>query len=351
MGEISGYQEAKKGTNLFQKNVLWLYSFWKFARPHTIIGTTLSVLALYLIAVGDRSASFSLNEYSFFYSLILLLIIWMSCLCGNIYIVGLNQLEDVEIDQINKPHLPIAAGEFSLFSGQLIVAITGIFALSLAIIGGPFVLVTVGISLAIGTAYSLPPIRLKRFPFWAALCIFTVRGVIVNIGLFLSFVWGWEKIDEFTGDINKWIGEVSEIILLKKILVIPEIPPTVWSLTLFVIVFTFAIAIFKDIPDIEGDRQYNITTFTIRLGTLTVFNLARWVLTICYVGMMILAVVWLRNVNLIFLLITHLLALGIMWWRSQKVDLQNKSEIAKFYQFIWKLFFLEYLIFPIACLL
>ncbi|NEP84894.1 MAG: homogentisate phytyltransferase, partial [Okeania sp. SIO3B3] len=75
------------------------------------------------------------------------------------------------------------------------------------------------------------------------------------------------------------------------------------------------------------------------------------VLTICYVGMIILGVVWLANINLIFLLISHVLALGIMWWRSQKVDLEDKRAIADFYQFIWKLFFLEYLIFPIACLL
>ncbi|MDJ0555547.1 MAG: homogentisate phytyltransferase [Microcoleaceae cyanobacterium MO_207.B10] len=349
MGEISRYQQAKMTTNLVQKYVPWLYSFWKFTRPHTIIGTTLSVLGLYMIAIGDRSSDF--NQYLFFSSLILLLIIWVSCLCGNIYIVGLNQLEDVEIDKINKPNLPIAAGEFSRFSGQVIVTIAGILALSLALIGGPFVLGTVGISLAIGTAYSLPPIRLKRFPFWAALCIFTVRGVIVNIGLFLSCVWGLKKIDEFSGDIHQWITGVSEIILFQKSLIIPEIPPTVWTLTLFVIVFTFAIAIFKDIPDIEGDRQYNITTFTIKLGALTVFNLARWVLTICYLGMIILGIVWLENINLIFLVISHLFALTIMWWRSQTVDLQNQGAIADFYQFIWKLFFLEYLIFPIACLL
>jgi homogentisate phytyltransferase/homogentisate geranylgeranyltransferase len=45
------------------------------------------------------------------------------------------------------------------------------------------------------------------------------------------------------------------------------------------------------------------------------------------------------------------MALGLVWWRSQKVDLQEKEAIAQFYQFIWKLFFLEYLIFPTACLL
>ncbi|MDY7005597.1 MAG: homogentisate phytyltransferase [Cyanobacteriota bacterium] len=348
MGEISHYREVKITTNLVQKYFPWLYSLWKFARPHTIIGTTLSVLAIYLIVLGDRSDFF--NQSSFIYSLILLLVTWISCLCGNVYIVGLNQLEDVEIDRINKPHLPIAAGEFSRFSGQVIVAITGILALSLALVCGPFLLATVGISLVIGTFYSLPPIRLKRFPFWAALCIFTVRGVIVNLGIFLSFVWGLEKFEEVSGSLNKWITEVGEIILLKKSLIIPEIPPTVWALTLFVIVFTFAIAIFKDIPDIEGDRKFNITTFTIKLGTFTVFNLARWVLTICYIGMVIFGIIWLAEINLIFLVISHVLALGIMWWRSQKVDLEDKRAIADFYQFIWKLFFLEYLIFPMACL-
>ena len=349
MGNFFGFQEVKLGTNWLQRYVPWLYSFWKFSRPHTIIGTTLSVLALYIIAMGDRSNFF--NQSSFIYSLILLLITLISCLCGNIYIVGLNQLEDVKIDRINKPHLPIAAGEFSRFSGQMIVVITGILALSLAWLGGPFLLGTVGISLAIGTAYSLPPIRLKRFPVLAALCIFTVRGVIVNLGIFLNFAWRLEKVEDVSGSFYTWIEAAVERVIFPKILIIPEIPLTIWVLTFFVIVFTFAIAIFKDIPDIEGDRQYNINTFTIKLGAFAVFNLARWVLTICYIGMVIVGMSYLVRINLRFLVITHLLALGMMWWQSQKVDLQEKRAIANFYQFIWKLFFLEYLIFPIACLL
>ena len=39
----------------------------------------------------------------------------------NVYIVGLNQLYDVEIDKINKPYLPIASGELSKRSGWLLV--------------------------------------------------------------------------------------------------------------------------------------------------------------------------------------------------------------------------------------
>ncbi|MGM3308035.1 homogentisate phytyltransferase [Anabaena sp. WFMT] len=297
----------------------WLYAFWKFSRPHTIIGTSLSVLGLYLITLGVTSTNFSNPHFG------QILGTWIACISGNIYIVGLNQLEDVDIDKINKPHLPIASGEFTREQGKLIVIITGILALITAWLNGPYLLGMVAISLAIGTAYSLPPIRLKQFPFWAALCIFSVRGTIVNLGLFLHFNW-----------------------LLQKS---QSIPGAVWALTVFILVFTFAIAIFKDIPDMEGDKLYNITTFTLQLGQQAVFNLALWVLTVCYVGMIMVAVLGLAEVNAIFIFITHIVALIVMWWQSRKVDLQDKSAIAGFYQFIWKLFFIEYLIFPFACIL
>jgi homogentisate phytyltransferase/homogentisate geranylgeranyltransferase len=321
MSQISQQTSSASPIKLFQQPGEWLYAFWKFSRPHTIIGTSLSVLALYLITLATTGSSFTVQ------SLEQLLGAWLACLCGNVYIVGLNQLEDVEIDQINKPHLPIAAGEFSRQQAQVIVISLGILALLLAGLLGPWLFLMVGTSLAIGTAYSLPPVRLKRFPFWAALCIFSVRGAIVNLGLFLHFTWVFQ-------------GGKS---------LMPT--PSVWALTLFILVFTFAIAIFKDIPDMEGDKQYNITTFTIELGKQAVFNLARWVITVCYVGMAVAGGLWLDSVNPVFLVITHLVALGLMWWRSLSVDLQDKSAIAQFYQFIWKLFFLEYLIFPAACLL
>lgn len=300
-----------------QRYLSWLGAFWKFSRPHTIIGTSLSVLGLYLIALAGVT-SVSLSHLD---SLIGTL---LACLSGNVYIVGLNQLEDVGIDQINKPHLPLASGEFSPLEGIVIVAIAGCLALILAGLQGPFLFATVGSSLLIGTAYSLPPIRLKRFPLPAAICIFGVRGIIVNLGLFLHF--------------SQVLGKANQI------------PATVWALTLFVLGFTFAIALCKDIPDIEGDRRYQITTFTIRLGPQAVFNLVRWLLTGCYLGIVI-ASVWLPAVNPLFTSVTHLVALSLMWWRSWEVDVKNKPSIASFYQLIWKLFFLEYLIFPAACLL
>jgi homogentisate phytyltransferase/homogentisate geranylgeranyltransferase len=302
-----------------QTPVSWLYSFWKFSRPHTIIGTSLSVLALYLMATAATGYPFNGFSFGHFLGAV------CACLCGNVYIVGLNQLEDIAIDAINKPHLPLAAGEFTLKQGRWIVAIMGILALLIAGVLGGWLFLMVAISLMIGTAYSLPPIRLKRFPFLAALCIFTVRGVVVNLGLFLHFS------AQFGGNL--------------------EISAAVWALTAFVVVFTVAIAIFKDVPDTDGDRQYNITTFTILLGKPAIFNWARGIITVCYLGMIMAGVAGLPGVNPLAMVVAHAVLLVLLWLRSQSVNLDDKLAIASFYQFIWKLFFLEYLLFPVTCLL
>ena len=296
-----------------------MYSqLWKFSRPHTIIGTTLSVFALETIAIATTHSSLSVL------GVLQLLGTWIACVCGNVYIVGLNQLYDVEIDRVNKPDLPLASGKLSIDQGRWIVGTTGILAIAIALWLSPWLLGTVGISLAIGTAYSLPPIRFKQDPLLAAICILTVRGCVVNLGLYLHF---------------NWLLTGTNLI-----------PASIWVLTLFILVFTVAIAIFKDVPDLEGDRQYQIQTFTLVLGKLSVFKLTRWAITIAYL-LTICAGIWITPaVNVWFLVISHLGLLGLLWWRSQDLDLDLPESIANFYQFIWKLFFFEYLLFPIACL-
>ncbi len=289
-----------------------LSALWRFSRPHTIIGTTLSVWALFAIAQGGHWPA-ATDWRS-------LLGAWLACLGGNLYIVGLNQLEDIEIDRINKPQLPLASGEFSPRQGQSIVSLSGLAAIALAALQGPWLLATVAVSLLIGTAYSLPPIRLKRFPFWASFCIFTVRGVIVNLGLFLHFQGGFPVISE------------------------------VWALTLFVLVFTFAIAIFKDIPDLEGDKRYQISTLTLRLGASAVARLALITISICDLFMIVAGFTVLEAMNGTLLAIIHLLLLALLWGRRRSLDLSDRTSIAAFYQFIWKLFFLEYLVFPLTYL-
>lgn len=301
----------------------WLRAFWKFSRPHTIIGTSLSVTALLAIALAAVPAPISWAA-----AMSAWLIAWIACCCGNVYIVGLNQVEDIAIDRINKPELPIASGEFTKRHAQKLVGLTGGSAIALSLLSqSPFLIFTVVASLLIGTAYSLPPIRLKRNPFWASFCILVVRGAIVNLGLYLHFA--------------TRLGLGSSV------------PVRIWALTIFVLVFSFVIAIFKDIPDLEGDRQFNISTYTLQLGRKKVFSIARWVLTACYAGLIV-AAPFLTGVQSLFLIVTQSLGLLTFWWLSRRVDL-DPSPVEKdisypnFYQFIWKLFFIEYFIFPLAC--
>lgn len=321
---------VKSNSNLRQG----LQALWKFSRPHTIIGTSLSVIGLAGIALSTQyrgaellsATSILTASPGAFYQRVLILVLTalVPSLCANVYIVGLNQLTDIDIDRINKPQLPLASGEFSPRQGGWIVLGAGLLALGLAWPQGPLLFSTVGLSLLIGTVYSAPPIRLKRFPFWAALCIFGVRGIVVNLGFFLHFRQQWGG----TG----------------------PIPAKVWVLTGFVILFAFAIAIFKDIPDHEGDLKFQIHTLTVRLGGPAVFRLACWVLSICYAGIVGIAILGLPAVHQGFLLSTHLGILCLFWYRSRQVALQNHHRVTQFYQWIWKLFFLEYIIFPVACL-
>lgn len=95
------------------------------------------------------------------------------------------QVTDVDIDKINKPYLPIAAGELSKFTAKVVVLVSLALGLAFAAIpSAPYAssaLTTVLLSSALlGTSYSLPPLRLKRFPLLAALCIIAVRGSIVR---------------------------------------------------------------------------------------------------------------------------------------------------------------------------
>lgn len=293
-----------------------LSSLWKFSRPHTIIGTSLSILAIYLIAIATTEASINYTNF------INMLSVWIACLCGNVYIVGLNQLVDVDIDKINKPSLPLASGEFSLKQGRFIVLISGILSLLISAFLGFWSFITIAISLIIGTTYSLPPIRLKRFPLLAAFCIFTVRGVIVNLGFFLHFS------QQLTG--KEFVNLPIEI------------------LTLFIVIFTVAIAIFKDVPDMKGDEKYEIKTFSLLLGKEAIFIISLATIITGYLGIIIGSYFIRFSINYSWLIIGHLILLGLLLVRSKKVNLEKKENISSFYQFIWKLFFLEYLLFPSA---
>jgi homogentisate phytyltransferase / homogentisate geranylgeranyltransferase len=294
---------------------------WRFSRPHTLVGTAASILGIYAIATADLpgvAPGDGLGDLA------------LTLLAGalvNVYIVGLNQLEDVDIDRINKPHLPIAAGDLSLRQGRRIVAVAGAVAIVLACTQGWVELLAVGAAMAIGTAYSSPPLRLKRFPALAAASISIVRAVVVNVGVYEHFAAS--------------LGGLPEL---------SAVPPPIIALTLFVLPFSFAIAVLKDVPDAKGDLHFQIATFTVRLGARRAVWMGMAALTGGYVGMAVLGPLALPDTQPWVLAGGHLLALAFLWRWALGTDLNDRDALTRFYMRVWLLFFLEYALVPAAVL-
>jgi homogentisate phytyltransferase/homogentisate geranylgeranyltransferase len=291
---------------------------WRFSRPHTIIGTAVSVCGLFAIsldAIGGADAGRA--AFHLFWTLV-------AGLSVNVYIVGINQITDVQIDRVNKPGLPIAAGDLSLERAWLIVAVAGLLPIALALTQGTLELAAVLAALAIGTAYSVAPLRLKRFAIVASLCVSGVRAAIVNLGVAAHFT-------------SALGGEMT-------------IPPGVWALTAFVLPFSLAIAILKDVPDAEGDRAYRIATFTVRHGGRAVMRAGLAVLTVAYLGMATLGPLLVTGADPVLLAAGHLAALAALWVAARSADPSDHAGFTRFYMRVWLLFFLEYLIVPVSCL-
>lgn len=291
-----------------------MLNFLRFSRPHTIIGTTLSITALFVLAQSQVPTA-AWNWGLWAWALV-------ACLGANIYIVGLNQITDIAIDRINKPYLPLASGAYSPRRGYAIIFSALLLSLVVAIWQGPFLLLTVLLSLLLGTAYSLPPFRLKRFYFWAAFCIIAVRGLIVNLLLF------WHYFTSLGGS--------------------GQVPAAIWLLTAAIFVYSIVIAWFKDIPDMMGDEAFEIRTLSLHWGPHRVFRLGSALLLVTF--LVIVALSWSVPMKLsaVVLTVAHLIFLSVYLLFARRLDLRKTTAVARFYQFVWALFFLEYLSFAFA---
>ncbi|MEX1188808.1 MAG: homogentisate phytyltransferase [Bacteroidia bacterium] len=287
-------------------------TFWKFTRPHTIIGSTLSICSLYLLAFFTQPLNLVTNQ--------IFLLSLLSALGCNVFITGLNQWSDVEVDKINKPWLPIASGELSKSNALIIVISSGIISLLAAALCSPSFLLLISFILFIGFAYSMPPLKFKRRHIAAASAITLVRGLLVNLGFYLHFIGAvW-----YSGDF----------------------PEVVIPLIIFVSAFSLGIAWFKDIPDTKGDEG--------KFGTLAVIQGRKYAF---YAGVFVVSPAYLYLIFLgitqffpqsIFALVIHSIALILFIVSSIRLDLSDDKKIKKFYLFFWGLFFLEYLVFPLC---
>ena len=294
---------------------------WKFSRPHTIIGSVVSICTLWLLALNKDIYGQNLGL------LCLTIIAGIGC---NIFIVGLNQLIDIELDKINKPDLPLANGTLFIWQAKTIIYISLLISLisafSASIILGWLIIVIV----IIGVAYSVPPVQLKKHHLPAAFSITIVRGVLVNLGMFLHFKYatGLTTSDEM----------VQSLIQIFS--------TELWMLTGFVIAFSIAIAWFKDLPDTLGDAKFRFKTLAIAYSPKTAFYGGLSLVSAAYLC----TIYWSFIAGFTFLMVCHIGAMLLFVMNAMRTDLNQPQKVTRFYLVFWIFFFAEYIFFAIWAL-
>ncbi|KAF8058457.1 hypothetical protein HT031_005581 [Scenedesmus sp. PABB004] len=297
----------------------FLSAFWRFLRPHTIRGTILGTSAVVAKVLSSNADAID-------WGLLPRALLGLAALlAGNGYIVGINQIYDVDIDAVNKPFLPVAAGDLSPATAWVLVL--GLAAGGLSVVAanfGPLITGLYAFGLALGTVYSVPPLRLKRFAVPAFLIIATVRGFLLNFGVYYA---------------------------TRAALRLPfEWSPPILFITAFVTVFATVIAITKDLPDVEGDRANDISTFATRLGVKNVSLLGVGMLLGNYVMACALALRFSAAFNVPLVLAAHGALAGVLLLRAAKLHAAGYTQAAvnSFYRWIWNLFYSERLPAPAA---
>lgn len=294
-----------------------LVILWKFSRPHTIVGSVISILTLYFI-VCDKQQTHNIPY------LLMALLIGISC---NIFIVGINQIADVKIDHINKPDLPIPSGVLNVLQAKRIVMVALILSLTFALFISPYLFGIVALAAFIGWAYSMPPFHLKRHHVSAALAITTVRGILLNAGGFLVF--------------NYLVNHTLDM------------PQNVQILTLFVIAFSVVIAWFKDLADIEGDAKYNIKTLAISYSPRAALIAGNLLVGLAYLFTIYMKydefsseAVYSRETSI--LLFGHIFLFLLFLVNAISIKLNEHNSIKRFYKRFWWFFFAEYMLYLLA---
>ncbi|XP_020536614.1 probable homogentisate phytyltransferase 1, chloroplastic [Jatropha curcas] len=290
---------------------------YQFSRPHTVIGTIIGITSVSLLPVE------TITELSptFFMGLLKALV---PSVLMNIYVVGLNQLFDIEIDKVNKPYLPLASGNFSKEIGITIVSISLFMSLGMGIMfESPPVVAALLISFVLGSVYSveLPFMRWKKQAFLAATCILIVRAIVVQLAFF---------------------AHMQKFVLGKPIVITKSL---VFAVA-FMCFFSAVIALFKDIPDVDGDRDFGIRSFSVSLGQERVFWLCVNMLLLAYGAAVAVGASCSLGPSKLITMLGHCTLALVLWMQAQSVDLSSNNSITCFYMFIWKLFYAEYFLIP-----
>lgn len=209
---------------------------WRLARlilltrPFTLIPPVIGMLAGAFAALGVTSGSIPVQQ-----------VIVGACMAAalngasNVW----NQLCDIELDRINKPHRLLVTGEVgkraALITCAVLYAVALLLAWTIDSGGGKECFVIVALTCFITYAYSGAPFRWRRFGWRANLSIALPRGMLLKVA-------GWSTVAP----------------------VFHSAEP--WCLGLVFFLFLLGATTTKDLEDVEGDRAGGVENLAVRLG-------------------------------------------------------------------------------------
>lgn len=197
------------------------------------------------------------------YTLFDLLLVAIATFWGCLFVIMTNNLEDQEIDRLVNHTRPLVSGIIPRDDYRKLAWAVGLLALIYALPVSYYTFFTILLAMGLYSIYSMPPLKLKRVPFFSK--------IIIAINSLAYAIMGYV----FVG------GEVFEF------------PPLV---ILWFLLFLTAAMNFIDIKDYEGDKKAGIRTLPVLLGLknsqrlIGLFFLLAYVAAPFAVGQMILLI-------------------------------------------------------------
>ncbi|XP_057728977.1 naringenin 8-dimethylallyltransferase 2, chloroplastic-like isoform X1 [Arachis stenosperma] len=291
-----------------------LVMFLQFCRLYAFLGMIPAGLSSSLLAVDNFS---EISPLLFLKGVLQYIVTFFFT---SQFVMGVNQLSDVEIDKINKPDLPLASGEYSFTSGVILVTSFLLAGFGVAwMLGSQPLIWSVVVTAALMGAYSVnfPLLRWKRSIILTSLSNAIAMLASFHIGPFLHM----------------------KTFVLKKAATFPR------SMILGCVViglFYTIITLTKDLGDVEGDKAAGLKTLPIRLGVKPVFWLCVSLIQMAYgiaITMGALSpVLWSKIVTVV----AHAFMVFYVWNHAlNSVDLSSKDSLHSFHLFMFKLVTVE----------
>ncbi|XP_024027490.1 uncharacterized protein LOC112093398, partial [Morus notabilis] len=320
-GSDSGFGKAQPASansiSVVAKVLHFGSTCYKFVRPYAMIQVIVSSVSFFARVLAENPQLFKCSLLLKAFPGLIAMIL------AHVYSNGINQIFDADIDRVNKPYLPIPAGEFSLKQAWLLMIFSVLAGQLILWVmkADPITSSLYWLGYILSTMYSAPPFRFKESSV-ATTILIPSQTIINNVGVIYT--------------------TMASLGLPFRLS-----PAFVFILTFNTLFFVVNVII-KDIEDVEGDMKHNIRTFAAIFGPKNIVLLGTGILLVNYIGAIAAAIFMPQAFKRHVMLPAHLIPALQLLFQAKMLDKENyaKEASAKFYKFLWRLLTLEFLSLP-----